>query len=456
MKHFLRSGNTTTEVNRSTWETVLPMRESFLVSSNDGFLSAKTILIIVAAVGYFIDAYDLIIFSAVRNKSLGDLGVDPSISLNVGLTLLNYQMVGLLLGGILFGIIGDKKGRLIALFGSIFLYSIANVLNCFVHTIVEYKLLRFLSGIGLAGELGAGITIVSEITGVTLRSFGPTVIATFGFLGAAAAGLIGTSIPWRLSFLTGGIIGLILFAAGLILLRMKNRLIESDVYNECEKSDAVKGSFLMILSSQERFSRYMRCIGAGLPIYFVVGLLVTASPELGKALGLSTLPVAGTALFICYLAMAIGNFCCAFISELKRIKSRLIAVAIFNAIVMVVVVSFVFMPPTNLIDFYIRCGLLGFGCGFWALVVMNAADRFGPNLRATSATTVPNFIRAALVPIAFMFSLLKPHIGLLSAVVSIGIFTTMFGIWSACSLRYSLKKYNPQFDDRIASTEIEK
>lgn len=319
------------------------------------------------------------------------------------------------------GVIGDKRGRLTVLFGSITLYSVANILNGFVQSIVQYKILRFLSGVGLAGELGAGITIVCEVMAIRRRGVGTVTVGMFGFLGAAAAGLVGTSISWRTSFILGGIMGL-------VLLFLRIGLVESGIYRGIKERQISKGNFFLLFSSRERFFRYLRCIGAGLPTYFVVGLLVTGAPEFGKALGLTSLPVAGTALFICYLAMSVGNIVCGFVGQ--RLQSRRLAIIIFNAIVLLGMMTFVYFPPSNLFAFYARCALLGFGCGFWALVATNAAEQFGTNLRATVAITVPNFIRGALVPIAFLFNMTKPHIGILHSAAAIGILTAVLGILS--------------------------
>lgn len=378
-------------------------------------------LIIVSALGYFVDAYDLIIFSAVRSHSLADLGVSAADSLSVGLSLLNYQMFGLLLGGIVFGALGDKRGRLTVLFGSITLYSVANILNGLVQTIVQYKAMRFLAGFGLAGELGAAIAIVSEVIKTERRTLGTMAVGTFGFLGAASAGLVGNSIPWRTSFIIGGVMGL-------VLLGMRLGLAESGIYARIRHESVVKGNWFYLFASRERFFRYLRCIGAGLPTYFVVGLLATGAPEFGRALGLTTPPVAGVALLICYLAMSAGNIVCSLFSQI--LQSRRVAIITFNVIVLVGIFVFGFLPTPTPSIFYAKCGLLGFGCGFWALVATNAAEQFGTNMRATVAITVPNFIRGALIPIVFLFSLMREAVGLLPSAVVIGAATACVGILS--------------------------
>ncbi|HWA09497.1 MAG TPA: MFS transporter [Opitutaceae bacterium] len=399
------------------------MSDSLKLCRNPSAMTNRQLatLIIVSSLGYFVDAYDLIIFSAVRTHSLADLGVSAADSLNVGLSLLNFQMFGLLLGGIVFGMLGDKRGRLTVLFGSISLYSIANILNGLVQTIAQYKAMRFLAGFGLAGELGAAIAIVSEVMKTDRRTLGTMAVGTFGFLGAAVAGLVGTSIPWRLSFIIGGVMGL-------VLLGMRLGLAESGLYARIRNEPVVKGNWFYLFSNRGRFFRYLRCIGAGLPTYFVVGVLATGAPELGRALGLATPPVAGIALLVCYLAMSAGNIACSMFSQVLR--SRRVAIMTFNVIVLVGVLAFGFLPTPTAAVFYAKCGLLGFGCGFWALVATNAAEQFGTNMRATVAITVPNFIRGALVPIAFLFTSLREVAGLLPSAVIVGAATACIGFLS--------------------------
>jgi putative MFS transporter len=384
------------------------------------------LLITASALGYFVDAYDLLIFSVVRQHSLTDLGVGSAASLQVGLSLLNYQMVGLILGGILLGSLGDKKGRLAVLFVSIGLYSVANILNAFVVGLALYKALRFVAGVGLAGELGAGISIVSEVLSPKRRGIGTMIVATFGLLGAAVAALVGTSLSWRVSFFVGGVMGL-------ALLVMRIGLVESGIYTNIKRQAISKGNFFALFSSFGRTVSYLRCIGVGLSTYFVVGLLITGAPEFGKTLGLSVAPIAGTAVLICYLSMSCGDICCTALSQYSR--SRRLPLAVFNCIVLFGTLIFVYLPPRTIGGFYWRCALVGFGCGFWSLVVTNAAEQFGTNLRATVATTVPNFIRGALIPIAFVFGLLKPHLGLLHAAAIIGVLTSVVGLISVAASR---------------------
>ena len=167
---------------------------------------AVSLAVLVAALGYFVDIYDLILFGAVRGPSLQALGFSPADVQDKGILLLQLQMGGMLVGGILWGIIGDRRGRLSVLFGSIILYSIANLVNGTVDTLTGYAICRVIAGIGLAGELGAGITLVSELMDKERRGLGTTIVAATGILGGVVAGIVGGAVPgipavdWRTAY----------------------------------------------------------------------------------------------------------------------------------------------------------------------------------------------------------------------------------------------------------------
>lgn len=377
--------------------------------------SFRTILLIViAALGYFVDIYDLLLFSVIRKPSLVALGVPDDQSLSVGLHLLNVQMIGLLIGGFLWGVLGDKKGRLSVLFGSIVLYSLANFGNAFVHSIDQYAFVRFIAGIGLAGELGAGIAIVSETMSAHMRGIGTMFVAAVGLLGAVAASLVGAHFDWRTAFIIGGVLGFLL-----LLLRIG--AFESGLYVQMTSEKVHRGNLLQLLSPFKRFSRFLKCILIALPAWYVIGILVTGAPEFGKALGVSTVPVAGTAVMISYIALSIGDVACSVLSQILR--SRKIAIGVFHIFTLFSVLLYLYVPPATLTGFYVRCALIGFGVGFWSLFVMNASEQFGTNLRATVTTAVPNLVRGSLVPISFIFISLKPSIGIIHSAGLVGIVT---------------------------------
>lgn len=382
-------------------------------------------LVLVSALGYFVDAFDLVIFSVVRKASLEELGVTPDQSLSVGLLLYNWQMAGMLIGGVLWGVIGDKRGRLSVLFSSIVVYSAANLLNGFVASVESYKMLRFISGVGLAGELGVGVAIVSEVMSAQRRGIGTMIIAVCGVLGSTSAGYFGTHLYWRHSFIIGG-------CMGLCLLVLRLSVSESEMFRRVRQQPVVRGSLLMLFAHPKRLAKYILCVGVGLPIYFVMGLLMAGAPELGLALGLPVAPVAGTAVLVCHVSMLAGDISCTAVSQLLRNRTK--AFVLFHLICLLGILLYLYAPPKTLTEFYGRCAVAGFGCGFWVLLTTNAAEQFGTNLRATVATSVPNFVRGMLIPITFLYELLRPGLGLVQAAGVIGIGCAVVAIASSLML----------------------
>ncbi len=354
--------------------------------------------VIVAALGYFVDIYDLLLFSIVRMPSLISLGVPEGELLAQGEVLLRWQMGGLLIGGIIWGIMGDKRGRLSVLFGSILLYSLANIANGFVTTVDQYAALRFIAGIGLAGELGAGITLVSEILPARIRGYATTIIASVGITGAILANFVARIFDWQIAYFIGGGLGLLLLVA-------RVSVFESGMFLKLKKMTVSRGNFMKLFTSRSAFTRYMGCILIGLPIWYVAGILVTFAPEFAKALSVTGTVLAGDAVMFCYIGLAVGDFSSGFISQ--KVGSRKKVVAAFLVLTLVTVVFYLFMPVRTVGFFYGVCLLLGIAIGYWALFVTIAAEQFGTNLRSTVATTVPNFIRGTVVPLTFLFQFLR-------------------------------------------------
>jgi len=367
--------------------------------------------ILIAALGYFVDIYDLILFSIVRVKSLKSIGVPDSDLLSQGVLLLNMQMVGMLLGGILWGIWGDKKGRLSVLLGSIFLYSAANIANGFVTNVHMYAVLRFIAGIGLAGELGAGITLVSEAMPKEFRAYGTLIVSVVGVLGAVVAAMIGDLFDWRIAYFVGGVMGI-----GLLLLRIKAS--ESGMFESIKTHAAKRGSLSVIFKSWASSLKYFNCILVGIPLWFVVGILITFSPEFGKALGMTEMPTAGHSIMYTYIGVSLGSLFSGVLSQ--WMASRRKAMAIFIGLSFVFMAVYLFNPHPSIGVFYVTCLLLGIAIGYWALFVTIAAEQFGTNIRATVATTVPNFVRGAVVPVTLTFQYLKPAIGIINSAAVIG------------------------------------
>ncbi|MEQ1745720.1 MAG: MFS transporter [Saprospiraceae bacterium] len=354
--------------------------------------------VIVAALGYFVDIYDLLLFGFVRVKSLQDLGITGQALTDTGISLLNWQMAGMLLGGLLWGVLGDKKGRVRVLYFSIALYSLANILNGFATSATDYALYRFIAGIGLAGELGAGITLVAESMPKEKRGYGTMIVATVGLSGALLAWVIDMFFPWRVCFFIGG-------GLGLMLLLLRISVNESGLFRQMQADTHVsRGNFLALFTNWNRFSRFARCLLIGFPTWFVVGVLVTLAPEFGAAKGLTGI-TGGNAIAACYTGLILGDIGSGLLSQYLR--SRLKVMWIFLLLDAAAVAYYLaagFSTPTS---FYAAHFLLGLSVGFWVIFVTIGAEQFGTNLRATVATSVPNFARGMLVPIGASFKWLK-------------------------------------------------
>lgn len=357
--------------------------------------SVFSIPVFVAALGYFVDIYDLLLYTIVRVPSLHSLGLNDVQIKNEGLHIINMQMYGLLLGGILWGVLGDKKGRLSVLFGSILLYSAANFANGFVQTVDQYAWARFVAGLGLAGELGAGITLVSEILPKEKRGVGTSLVAGVGLTGAVLAYFISQAFDWRVCYYIGG-------GLGIILLVLRISVAESGMFSQLKSQDVVRGNFLMFFTSGKRFKKYLLSILIGLPTWYVIGILVSFSREFGKAFGISEEIAPGKAIMLAYVGISLGDILIGLLSQ--ALHSRKKALFIFYGLTIVSVIVYFMQTNGTAAGMYRICALLGFSTGFWAIFVTMGAEQFGTNLRATAATTIPNMVRGSLPLIVLLFN----------------------------------------------------
>ena len=371
--------------------------------------------VLVSALGYFVDVYDLLLFSIVRTPSLQSLGDTGQALINHGLLLLNLQMAGMLLGGIFWGILGDRRGRVQILFGSILLYSVANLANGFVHSIPGYAVWRFIAGVGLAGELGGGITLVCEVLPKESRACGTTLVAAFGVLGAVAAALVGGWIDWRLAYILGGVLGLTLLA-------LRLGVAESGMLNHLKEKRATvsRGNFVAFLTCPVRSRKYLCCILLGLPTWFIIGILVTLSPEFAVALRITGPVKAAYAVLSLYSGISLGDLLSGFLSHRLGSRKKVLG-GFLCAITAFLSLYFLIAPGRSPAVFYGLIGLLGIGAGYWAVLVTVAAEQFGTNIRATVATTIPNFIRGAVIPITMAFLACKEAFGLLPGGIAVGL-----------------------------------
>ena len=368
-------------------------------------ISVFNIAVIVAALGYFVDIYDLLLFTIVREPSLKAIGVTDAGMLLASTKIINWQMVGLLIGGIIWGVMGDKKGRLSVLFGSIVLYSIANFLTGYVQTVDQYKWARFVAGLGLAGELGAGITLVSELLPKEKRGIGTSLVAGIGLFGAVFAYFtFKFTDDWRLCYKIGGVLGI-------LLLFLRISVAESGMFKSIRTQNVVRGNFFMFFTDITRFRKYILAILIGLPTWYVIGILVNLSNRFaGEMYGDKTLE-SGRAIMFAYTAIAIGDILIGFISQ--YFKSRKKALYLFYAMAIISGIFFFSPLNNNNSSMYIACAALGFSTGFWAIFVTMGAEQFGTNLRATAATTIPNMVRGSLPLINLMFvNLFQNNMGL--------------------------------------------
>lgn len=350
--------------------------------------SIFSVAVIVAALGYFVDIYDLLLFGIIRLPSLRSFGLSEEQVLTDGEMILKWQMWGLLIGGIIAGVIGDRRGRLSVLFGSIILYSLANIANGFVETVDQYKWIRFVAGLGLAGELGAGITLVSELTSKEKRGIATSMVAGIGLTGAVVAFIMKENFHWRTCYFIGG-------GLGLLLLILRISVFESGMFHEVKKLDVQRGNFFMLFNNADRFKRYICGILIGLPTWFVIGVLVTFSSEFGKWFGIKEPVDPGKAIMYAYAAISIGDIAIGFVSQ--WMKSRKKALFLFYGItILFMILFFTIQWNGSASKMYWICAGLGFGTGFWAIFVTMGAEQFGTNLRATAATTIPNMVRGML------------------------------------------------------------
>ncbi|HEX8515815.1 MAG TPA: MFS transporter [Bacteroidia bacterium] len=380
--------------------------------------SVFNIIVIVAALGYFVDIYDLLLFSVERIDSLKEILGAAASSEEIqekGKQLLNWQMGGMLVGGIFWGILGDKKGRLSVLFGSILLYSLANIANGFVQSVPQYAALRFISGFGLAGELGAGITLVSETMSREKRGIGTMIVATIGVFGAVVAGLMGTVIEnWRYSFFIGG-------GMGLLLLVMRIGVFESGMFEKAREQNVSRGNLFSLFSSRKKALKYLSIIMVAIPVWYVMGVLITFAPELMERLGVTSFKAnPGKCVMFAYLGITVGDFASGMLSQ--WLKSRKKALATFMGLTVISIILYFTVAKQSEVIFYTVVTFIGFATGYWAVFMSTASELFGTNIRSTVTTTSPNFVRGSLIFVTMLIDLATIFTGKIEAIIIVGCF----------------------------------
>ncbi len=401
---------------------------------------ATLMTIIVAALGYFVDIFDLLLFSIVRVQSLQDLGLEGQAITDTGIFLLNVQMAGLLLGGLIWGVLGDRMGRKSVLFGSILMYSLANLANGFVQDVNQYAILRFVGGIGLAGELGAGVTLASELLPKAWRGLGTSFISMVGIMGAALAVVVSEVFDWRTAYIVGGVLGL-------LLLVMRVNVRESQMYKQLmEKSkDVARGNLFMLLRWR-CLKKLLGVVLVGVPLWAVIALFIALTPEFAKDMGMSEIPTAGRAVLFSYVGISVGGMVCGLLSQ--RLRSRKKAVAVFLSMLTALMVVHICLPyggSTTL--YYTVCAAIGISCGYWAMFVQMGAEQFGTNIRATAATSVPNLVRASVIPVNLGFIALKPALGITWAGMTVVLVTLVIAFAALATLKETFDEDLDYFEE---------
>lgn len=376
--------------------------------------------IVLAGLGYFVDIFDLLLFAVVRVASVRDLAGDAEL-LTAGARLQNTQLIGMMLGGLVWGMLGDRRGRRSVLYGSILIYSLANLGNATATSIDQYQVWRFVAGFGLAGELGAALTIVSELVQSRDRGAATTIVATMGVTGAVAAALVGGAVPWRTAYVIGGVLGI-------LLLGLRIRVKDSAMFARTRQSVAGRGSLWRLLSDRGRAVRYVRAILIGVPVWFISGILITFAPEFARTFGIDGPVSAGTAVLVFYASTTFGDLTSGLLSQ--RLRSRKRAAGLYIALTAVGVALYLGGVARTPAVFYALYGWVGFSTGYWAVMVTMAVEQFGTDLRATVGTSVPTFVRATAVPMTMAWGAMRPSLGIVGAAAVVGVVAFTGAAWA--------------------------
>ena len=393
--------------------------------------------VLVAALGYFVDIYDLQLFNLVSKPSLKGIGItDPAMIDYWDVRLFNVQMIGMLVGGIIWGVMGDLKGRKSILFGSIILYSVANILNGMVDNTTQYQVVRFFAGLGLAGELGAAITLVAEIMSKEHRGYGTMLIVSVGALGAVAAFYITSHVDWRVSYYIGG-------GLGLALLLLRFGTFESTMFDSVKEEKVSRGNFLSLFTNRERFLKYLYCILIGVPVWYCIGVLMKFSERFAGEWGIDVsgdkgIQIRRTAIMLSYIGLCVGDLLSGYLSQVFRSRKKILMGYLMGTVVLACV--YLFMRSESLVLFNLMCFLLGCATGYWALFVTIASEQFGTNIRATATTTVPNFVRGFVVPLTLSFAGLSSSVGNIQSALIVGAVSIGLAMIATLSIKETFGK----------------
>jgi len=361
--------------------------------------------IVVSALGYFVDMYDVYLFNVVRIQSLTSLGVAEKDLLSAGISIMDWTFTGMIIGGVVWGVLGDKKGRIKVLFGSIILYSLGTFATAFVESVIQYKILRLISGFGLAGELGVGVTLICELMKPAKRGYGTLLIAVMGLYGIVLASFIAHHFYWRTAYIIGG-------CMGIILLILRVSVAESGLFEKSlANSNIQRGNFFRLITKRKLVLNYLRLILIGAPVTFIVGILISTAPEFGKQFGMKEIPDAATALAVYYMSTSTVEIFTTLLCQWLKSRKKTICIAL--CMQLAGVLCFLYFPAQTSFGFYVRCGAVG--AFYWPILMTTVSEHYGTDLRATATTSVPNLVRSIFIPLSFIFQLLKPSFGLINS-----------------------------------------
>ena len=375
------------------------------------FTPRELLIIAVAGMGYFVDIYDLLIFSSERVESLQAIGVTANNMKHVVLMLQNYQMAGLIIGGFLFGVLADKFGRVRVLFASILLYSIANIANAFVTDVPAFALARLVAGFGLAAELGIALSWISESLGRSQRTMATMIVSATGLCGGITAAIVSSKFHWQTSYIAGGVMGL-------LLLIFRISINESKLFNQVKNEDVKRGSLVHLFGNKSQITKFILCVLSGAPAFVFMSIYITLAPEFSSAFNLPEKVSVSNAILVYLIAFTVSDVLCGFLS--KVLEKRKIPLLIYAIIQALAVSFFLLIPPDNAADFYLRCIFLGFSVGYWGILITNSLEQFGTNVRATVATTASNLIRGITIPASVIFMLIAKEHGLIIGGMIVG------------------------------------
>lgn len=367
--------------------------------------------VVIASLGYFVDVYDMFVFNVVRTSSLSDLKLSGAELTHAGLDISNCQWIGLLLGAYFWGVLGDRIGRKKALLSSVIIYSVGSLLSSGVTDVPTYMFARFITGLGLAGEMGSGIALITERLHFTKRAYGILIFLVFSFCGVLAAAFAGTLLPWRTNYLIGA-------AGGAVLLLCRFGLPESSMYQSMKNKNLVRGGLRIIFRRKDLRRKYFSGIALLLPGVFVPQIIWTLSPELSKARGLTEPIAAPMVLGLGFSTVILVDIVATSISE--KYKSRKLASIVFLLLGLPAFAAYLLWDVRSTTEFYFINCLLAVTFGLWLVNSTWLAENFGTNVRATVATTIPNFTRALTVPMNLAFASLR-FMGLLPDIACMGV-----------------------------------